>query len=58
MPQAGQQIIKIHILPNISSSKVNQAMKFSQLTKHGESNILLRHVERLDYFIMQKGRLF
>ena len=29
--QAGEQIITIHILPNISTSKGNQAMKFDQL---------------------------
>ena len=29
--QAGQQIITIHILPNISRSEGNQTMKFGQL---------------------------
>ena len=29
--QTGQQTITIHILPNISRSKGNQAMKFGQL---------------------------
>ena len=29
--QIGQQIIKIHILSNITRSKGNQVMKFSQL---------------------------
>ena len=38
MPQTGQQIIKIYILPNISSSKDTQAMKFSQLTKQRKQN--------------------
>ena len=28
--QAGQQIITIHILPNISRSEGNQTMKFGQ----------------------------
>ena len=30
-PQPGQQIIAIHILPNITGSKSNQAMEFGQL---------------------------
>ena len=30
-PQTGQQIITIYILPNISRSKDNQAMKYGQL---------------------------
>ena len=29
--QAGQQIITIHILPNISRTEGNQTMKFGQL---------------------------
>ena len=29
--QPGQQTIKMHILPNISRSKGNQAMKFGQV---------------------------
>ena len=29
--QTGQQIIAIHILPNIARSKTNQAMKFCHL---------------------------
>ena len=32
--QAGEQIITIHILPNISTSKGNQAMKFDQLIEY------------------------
>ena len=31
MSQLGQQTIAMHILPNISRSKDNQAMKFDQL---------------------------
>ena len=31
MSQPGQQTIAIHILPNISRSEGNQAMKFGQL---------------------------
>ena len=32
--RTGQQIITIHILPNISRSKGNQAMKFGQLIEY------------------------
>ena len=32
--QAGQQIVKIHISPNISRSKSNQTMKFRQLIEY------------------------
>ena len=32
----------IHILPNISRSKGNQAMKFGQLIKHNMRNIFLK----------------
>ena len=32
--QTGKQIIPIHILPNISRSKENQAMKFGQLLEY------------------------
>ena len=31
MSQTGQQIITVHILPNMSRSKSNQAIKFGQL---------------------------
>ena len=30
-PSTGQQIISIHILPSISGSKGNEAIKFGQL---------------------------
>ena len=33
----GQQAIGIHILPNISRSKGNQAMKFSQLIEYNRN---------------------
>ena len=36
--QTGQQIIAVHILPNISRTKGNKAMKFGQLV---ECNIFL-----------------
>ena len=32
--QTGKQSIKIHILPNISTSKGNQTIKFGQLIGH------------------------
>ena len=37
--QTGMQIIIIHIMPNISRSKVNQTMKFSQFIKYNVRNI-------------------
>ena len=39
--QPGKQTIAIHILTNISKSKGNQAMKFSQLVEHNMRNIFL-----------------
>ena len=39
--QARQQIIVIHILPNISKSKGIQAMKFAQLIKYSVGNIFV-----------------
>ena len=41
MSQPGQQTIAIHILPNISSSKDNQTMKFGQLMEYKRRNIFL-----------------
>ena len=38
----GQQIIAIHILPNISTSKDNQTMKFGQLIKYSLRSIFLQ----------------
>ena len=35
----GKQTIAIHIFPNISRSKDNQAIKFSQLIEHDMRNI-------------------
>ena len=37
----GQQTIAIHILPNISRSKGNQAMKFGQLIEYNMKNIFV-----------------
>ena len=41
--QTEQQIITIHILPNISRSKSNHAMKFGQLTEYNIGNIFLEN---------------
>ena len=38
--QPEKQTIAIHILPNISSSKGNQTMKFGQLIEYSMRNIL------------------
>ena len=37
--QTGKQLIIIHILPNISRSKGNQTIKFSQLIEYDMRNI-------------------
>ena len=37
--QTGKQIIVIHLLPNISRSKGNQAMKLAQLMIYDMRNI-------------------
>ena len=39
--QPGKQTIAIHILPNISRSKGNQAMKTGQLIEYNMRNIFL-----------------
>ena len=39
--QAGTQTIPIHILPNISRTKENQAMKFGQLIEYNMRNIFV-----------------
>ena len=39
--QPDQQTIAMHILPNISRSKGNQAMKFGQLIEYNMANIFL-----------------
>ena len=43
MSQPGQRTITIHILPNISRSKVNQIMKFSQLIEYNKRNIFFKN---------------
>ena len=45
-PQTGEQIFTIHILPNISRSKENQAIKFGQLMKYNVRNIFLQKLCR------------
>ena len=39
--QPGEQTISIHIIPNISKSKGNQAIKFGQVIKYNTRNIFL-----------------
>ena len=46
MSQPGLQTIAIHLLPNISRSKGNQAMKFGQVIKYTKRNIFLQKVCR------------
>ena len=46
--QTGQQILKMHILPNISRSKENQAMKFDQLKKCSLRNIFLQKSSEIE----------
>ena len=41
--QTVQQIIIMHILPNISRRKNNQAMKFGKLIKNKARNIFLEN---------------
>ena len=41
--QPGKLTITIHILPNISRSKGNQAMKFSHLIEYNMRNIFLKN---------------
>ena len=36
-PQPGKQALAIHILPNMSRSKGNQAMETGQLIEHNEN---------------------
>ena len=44
--QPGLQTIAIHMLVNISQSKGNQTMKFSQLIEYNKRNILLQKLWR------------
>ena len=42
--QPGQQIITIHILPNNSQSKDNQAMKFGQVIEDNKRNMFCKKI--------------
>ena len=42
--QPGQQTIAIHILPNISRIKGNQAMKLGQLIEYNLRNVFLEQL--------------
>ena len=46
MSQPGLETIAIHVLPNISQSKDNQPIKFSQLIEYNKRNILLQNISR------------
>ena len=39
MSQPGKETIAVHILPNVSRSKDNQAIKFGQLIEYNMRNI-------------------
>ena len=41
--QAGKQIITMHIFPNISSIKTNQAKKFGQLIEYNMRSIFFKN---------------
>ena len=65
--QAGQQIITIHILPNMSKSKGNQPIKYKQLIEYNVTNMNItfqNHVENeagrlaLDLFLVFKKALY
>ena len=66
--QTGQQIITIHILPNISRGKGNQTIKFGQLMQYSMKNIFLQSLCRkwgkdtsfrpLFYFPILKKKLY
>ena len=43
MSQPGQQTIAIHIFPNISRNKGNQAMKFVHLIQYNMRNIFVEN---------------
>ena len=51
--QPGLQTIDIHVLPNISQSKGNQAMKFGQLIEYNKRNIFFQKL----YEKWEAGRL-
>ena len=64
-PETWKQMIKIHILPSISRSKDNQAMKFRQLIEYKVRNSFVQKslksdVGRLvpDLFVLFKETLW
>ena len=44
--QPGLQTSAIHILPNISQSKGNQAIKFAQVVEYNKQNVFLQKLFR------------
>ena len=40
-PETGQQIITIHILPNVPRTRDNQKIKYGRLVKYNMRNIFL-----------------
>ena len=46
LSQPGLQTIVVHILPNISQSKGNQAMEFGEVIKYNKRNIFLQKLCR------------
>ena len=52
--QTGLQAIAIHILPNISQSKGNWTMIFSQLIEYNKRNIFLQKLCRKPLYFLKK----
>ena len=44
--QPGKKIIAMHMLPSISRTKCNQAVKFGQLIEHNMRNVFLERSYR------------
>ena len=59
--QLGKQTIAIHLLPNISRSKDNQAVKFVQLIEYNMRNIVTSYTkcggETIFRFCYKKSKL-
>ena len=49
--QPGKQAIAVHIVPNISRSQGNQAMKFGQLIVYNMKNIFLENLTKSENLI-------
>ena len=56
--QTIKQVIKIHILPNISKSEGNQAMKFGQWIQYNLKNSFLQKSCRIWYKETSSRSLF